>query len=154
MNVKYCDIIHKPGTMVKKDQQIKIKDCDKLNILCLHGYRQNAESFRSKTGSVRKCLKSLANFTYIDAPHLAKPLNEGDESVAEQRSWWFNKDDGSFKGTNQAGPAIGFEKSLKLVEEEWAKGEYQGLIGFSQGASFVSVICGLSERNSKLLHLC
>jgi predicted esterase len=137
--------------MGKKDQQLKIQDCDKLRLLCLHGYRQNAESFRSKTGSVRKCLKNFANFTYINAPHLAKSLNDDDEPVEEQRSWWFNKADGSFKGTNQAGPAFGFEKSLKLVEEEWLKGNYQGLVGFSQGASFVSVICSLSERNSKLL---
>lgn len=135
----------------KKENSLKIQACDKLNILCLHGYRQNAESFKSKTGSFRKFCKSYANFVYIDAPHLAKPMNEGEEEVAEQKSWWFNKEeDKSFKGTNQSGPAFGFEESLKVVEDAWTSGDYQGLMGFSQGACFVSVICSLSERNCKL----
>ncbi|CRK90185.1 CLUMA_CG003899, isoform A [Clunio marinus] len=132
---------------MRKENNLKIQECDKLNVLCLHGYRQSAESFKSKTGSFRKFCKNYANFTYINAPHLAKPFNEDDEPVEEQRSWWFNKDDGSFKGTNQSGPAIGFEASLKVVEDAWASGDYQGLMGFSQGASFISVICSLSERS-------
>lgn len=117
----------------KKEEILKILDSDKLNVLCLHGYRQSAESFKSKTGSFRKFVKNYANFKFIDGPHLSKPLNDGDDRVEDQKSWWFNKDDGSFKGTNQCGPAIGFEESLKLVEEEWLKGNYQGLLGFSQG---------------------
>lgn len=125
----------------------RIQDCDKLNVLCLHGYRQSAESFKSKTGSFRKFCKRFANFTYIDAPHLAKPMKDGDEPSEEQKSWWFNKDDGSFKGTNQSGPAFGFEASLKVVEKIWLSGNYQGLMGFSQGSCFISVICSLSERN-------
>lgn len=133
-----------------KEKPLKIQDSDKLNVLCLHGYRQSGELFKSKTGSFRKFCKSYANFTYIDAPHLAKPMNEGDEEVEEQKSWWFNKDDRSFKGTNQSGPAFGFEESLKVVEEAWKSGDYQGLMGFSQGSCFVSVICSLSERNCKL----
>ena len=76
-------------------------------------------------------------------------MNEGDEPVEGQKSWWFNKDDGSFKGTNQSGPAIGFEESLKVVEDAWLQGDFQGLMGFSQGACFLSVICSLSERNCK-----
>lgn len=135
--------------MGKKEEILKILDSDKLNVLCLHGYRQSGESFKSKTGSFRKFVKNYAKFTFIDAPHLAKPLNDGDDLVEEQKSWWFNKDDGSFKGTNQCGPAMGFEESLKRVEEEWLKGDYQGLLGFSQGGCFVSVICSLAARNRK-----
>jgi len=42
-----------------------------LRILCLHGYRQNGNIFREKTGSLRKLLKKhVAEFVYIDAPHL------------------------------------------------------------------------------------
>lgn len=74
-------------------------------------------------------------------------MKDGDEPSEEQKSWWFNKDDGSFKGTNQSGPAFGFEASLKVVEKIWLSGNYQGLMGFSQGSCFISVICSLSERN-------
>lgn len=41
----------------------------KLSILALHGHRQNAETFREKTGSFRKILRKYATFTYITAPH-------------------------------------------------------------------------------------
>ena len=145
----YSSVLSSSTMGRQKENSLKIQDCDKLNVLCLHGYRQSAESFKSKTGSFRKFCKNYANFHYIDAPHLAKPMKEGDEEVSDQKSWWFNKDDGSFKGTNQSGPAIGFEESLKVVEEAWKSGNYQGLMGFSQGSCFASVIVSLSERNRK-----
>lgn len=136
--------------MGKKD--IKIQEADKLNILCLHGYRQNGDTFRSKTGSFRKFVKNYANFTYITAEHFAKPLKETDEIDENQRSWWFNKEDGSFKGTNEnSAPAIGFTDSLKLVEKIWREGNFHGILGFSQGACLVSLICSMSERNCKLI---
>lgn len=42
---------------------------EKLHVLALHGYRQNAEVFRQKTGSFRKLLHKWVKFTYITAPH-------------------------------------------------------------------------------------
>lgn len=42
---------------------------NKLKILALHGYRQNAETFKAKTGSFRKILQKFAEFTYVTAPH-------------------------------------------------------------------------------------
>ena len=38
----------------------------KLKILCLHGYAQNAEFFRQRTGSIRKNLKSTCDFHFLD----------------------------------------------------------------------------------------
>ncbi|XP_073816302.1 esterase GA18864 [Musca autumnalis] len=120
---------------------------EKVRVLCLHGYRQNGESFKSKLGSFRKHVNKYAEFVFIDAPHKAKPMEEGGEPQADQLSWWFNKDDGSFKGTNKNGPAFGFQESLKLVEETWkTQGPFQGLLGFSQGACFVGLICGLAKK--------
>lgn len=49
-----------------------------LRVLCLHGYRQNGTMFREKTGSLRKLLKKqVADFVFIDAPHLI-PMEETD----------------------------------------------------------------------------
>jgi serine hydrolase FSH1 len=57
-----------------------------LRILCLHGYRQNGTIFREKTGSFRKLLKKhVAEFVYIDAPHLIPiqdNINEQDTNAA------------------------------------------------------------------------
>jgi hypothetical protein len=104
---------------------------DKLKILALHGYRQNADSFKSKIGSFRKMTNKYADFVFISAPHLAPPLTDDkvdeDSKSEQQLSWWFNKDDGTFKGTNKTGPAIGFEKSINLVESVWREqGPFQG----------------------------
>lgn len=45
----------------------------KLKILCLHGYAQNAEVFRAKTGSFRKLVHKWAQFNYVNAPHKLTP---------------------------------------------------------------------------------
>ena len=41
----------------------------KLRVLCLHGFTQNGETFRQRTGSIRKQLKKKIDFVFIDAPH-------------------------------------------------------------------------------------
>ncbi|KAF6156594.1 hypothetical protein GIB67_014573 [Kingdonia uniflora] len=41
----------------------------KLRILCLHGFRQNASSFKGRTSSLAKKLKTIAELVFIDAPH-------------------------------------------------------------------------------------
>lgn len=39
-----------------------------LRILCVHGYRQNGNSFREKTGALRKLLKKHVELVYLSAP--------------------------------------------------------------------------------------
>lgn len=148
-----------PENSKKKGRKgAQIAEKDKLKILCIHGYRQNGDSFKSKLGSFRKNVKKYADFIFISAPHISPPLETADEqeneqessSEPEQRGWWFNKDDGSFKGTNKNGPAFGFEESIRLVEKTWKEqGPFQGLLGFSQGACFVGLLCNLSAKRSK-----
>ncbi|KAK6288527.1 hypothetical protein POUND7_000068 [Theobroma cacao] len=41
----------------------------KLRILCLHGFRQNASSFKGRSASLAKKLKSIAELVFVDAPH-------------------------------------------------------------------------------------
>ncbi|XP_058467642.1 esterase AAEL000016 [Malaya genurostris] len=121
----------------------------KLKILALHGYRQNGDILKSKLGSFRKFIKKYAELVFVTAPHTAPPLTDCQsetESDPNSRSWWFNKDDGTFKGTNKSGPAIGFEESLRLVEKTWKEEQCSGLLGFSQGACFVGLLCDLSAR--------
>lgn len=129
----------------QKQQQLEIKD--KVRVLCLHGYRQNGDALKNKLGSFRKFVGRYVEFMFITAPHQVILPESGEDQAAEQRSWWANKDDGTFKGTNKGGPAFGFQESLGLVEEAWEKqGPFQGLLGFSQGACFVGLICGLAKK--------
>lgn len=123
----------------------------KLKVLALHGYRQNGDGFKSKLGSLRKFISKYAELVFVTAPHVAPPMEAGTEPDPSQRSWWFNKDDGTFKGTNKNGPAFGFEESLKLVEKVWKEEQCSGLLGFSQGACFVGLLCDLSARGMTLI---
>ncbi|KAM3704620.1 hypothetical protein ACJW31_03G019200 [Castanea mollissima] len=41
----------------------------KLRILCLHGFRQNASSFKGRTASLAKKLKNIVELVFVDAPH-------------------------------------------------------------------------------------
>lgn len=36
----------------------------------------------------------------------------------DSRSWWFNSDDRTFKGTNKNGPAYGFDDSIRAGKKE------------------------------------
>ena len=129
---------------------------EKLKILAIHGYRQNAEVFRQKTGSFRKMVQKWAQFFYITAPHkvilvedLSKigDVTEKDEEESDQYGWWFNRDDYTFRGIRKGGPALGFDVSLKLIEETFQKyGPFDGILGFSQGACFVGLLCDLQQR--------
>ena len=44
---------------------------NKLRVLCLHGYGQDGDAFRAKSGSCRKDSKKLAEFEFVTSPHLA-----------------------------------------------------------------------------------
>lgn len=79
------------------------------------------------------------------APHKAPP-KEG-ETENDGFSWWFNKDDMTFKGTNESLEAWGFDKSFRFLEEVWTtQGPFHGLLGFSQGACLAGLLCSLSVR--------
>ncbi|XP_066142044.1 esterase AGAP003155 [Euwallacea fornicatus] len=129
---------------------------EKLNILCLHGYRQNAEVFKEKTGSFRKIVHKWAKFNYVTAPHkvvlvddihaLEDP-NIGQSKDEEQYGWFFNRDDRTYRGIRQGGPAIGFEESVQFIEQIFEKeGPFDGVLAFSQGACFLGLLCDLQQR--------
>jgi hypothetical protein len=170
----------------------------KLKVLCLHGFTQNAETFRAKTGSVRKSLKSKVDFVFVDAPHSAAGFFDDDdrgalgttegngEDAVGPRSWWLmgendeardserandtvthalaRYDLGESKdgiddptGTTDATPAVGSEQHRVLTKKTrpaqstrvlgWSAteallletiktyGPFDGVLGFSQGAS-------------------
>ncbi|XP_050293440.1 esterase AGAP003155 [Anthonomus grandis grandis] len=145
-----------------KSQTEELKCCtpesisQKLKILCLHGYRQNAEVFKEKTGSFRKMVHKWVQFNYITALHKVILVDNiealedkecGQSRDEEQYGWFFNRDDKTYRGIRQGGPAIGFEESVQLIEEVFEKeGPFDGILGFSQGACFVGLLCDLQQR--------
>ncbi|KAK6029793.1 serine hydrolase, partial [Ostertagia ostertagi] len=120
---------------------------NRLRILCLHGYRQNDVLFREKTGSLRKQFKKYADFEFISAPLV--PNVEAEER-GDVRSWWFSRENDQFSSRDVCSIATGFEKSVSVVGEYVrANGPFDGILGFSQGASMAHLLLAM-EKNGEI----
>ncbi|KAF9931349.1 Ovarian cancer-associated protein 2 [Linnemannia zychae] len=122
-----------------------------LRILCLHGYTQNALSFTKKTVVFRKCLKDIADLVYVTAPHIVPiptldtPEEREDDKLenlepeAVPYGWWTSSPENPhYKG---------FDESLSGLREVLEKqGPFDGVMGFSQGASMASLLQLLLEK--------
>ncbi|XP_070159985.1 esterase OVCA2 [Polyergus mexicanus] len=126
---------------------IAIKSTEsKLRILALHGYMQSEVIFSAKLGSLRKGFKKEIDFTFIRAPHKVSSNNE--ENADENGyGWWFNTENHVFKATVPSELCVGFDESIALIEKIFTEqGPFDGILGFSQGAAFVSILCAMMER--------
>jgi len=117
----------------------------KLRFLALHGYGQTADMFRTRVGSLRKGLKSRAEFFFIDAPFPAAAVDErgggGDDDDGGGSgggSWW------GWEGGRPAGlrpsqsdrPSTGWPDSRARILDALAEhAPVDGLLAFSQGAA-------------------
>ncbi|XP_053187712.1 esterase OVCA2 [Scomber japonicus] len=130
-----------------------------LRVLCIHGYRQNSSSFREKTGALRKLLKKQVELIYMSAPLSVQHVNSeapdkgngpgpgpgGDE---DHRGWWFSDTQArSFSAQQQCEESLGLDESVAAVREAVKdQGPFDGILGFSQGAAFVAMLCSLQEQ--------
>jgi len=120
----------------------------KLRILALHGYMQSDVIFSAKLGSLRKGFKKEIDFTFIRAPHKVPSNNESEKNADENEyGWWFNTEDHVFKATVPSELCVGFDDSIALIEMIFSEqGPFDGILGFSQGAAFVSILCAMMKR--------
>ncbi|KAG0370690.1 hypothetical protein BGZ54_004814 [Gamsiella multidivaricata] len=119
-----------------------------LRILCLHGYTQNALSFTKKTAVFRKSLKGIADLAphVVPIPTLNTPEERENDQLEEDSGpeaipygWWTSSPEKpQYKG---------FDESLVGLREVLEKqGPFDGVMGFSQGASMASILQLLLER--------
>ncbi|XP_055928970.1 esterase OVCA2-like isoform X1 [Argiope bruennichi] len=125
----------------------------KLKILCLHGYRQDAESFKDKIGGFRKTIKSTAELVFVDAPHeipsesCVSAIEEGATELRGGRSWWFCDNTKDFSSKTSCNDVEGFEESVNTIAEAFkSQGPFDGILGFSQGGALAALICALKEH--------
>eukprot|EP00941_MAST-03F_sp_MAST-3F-sp1_P000533 g533.t1 len=148
-----------PNTKPKKttsEKPKKMKQASrKLRILCLHGYGQNLEGFRKKTGALRKFVKSHAEFSFFEAK---TPLPECDHSITHgldtTYAWWTmaTGEDGKVDERGHGYRYLGWEMSIDDVQDFVDKeGPFDGVLGFSQGASMTSLLCSDIGPNRKRL---
>lgn len=127
-----------------------------LRLLCIHGYRQNGSSFREKTGALRKLLKKDVELVYMSAPHSVQqqvPEKEngpdsGPRGDEDTRGWWFSDIQArSFSAQQQCEESLGLDESMAAVREAVKdQGPFDGILGFSQGAALVAMLCSLQEQ--------
>ena len=103
----------------------------KLKILCLHGYAQNAEFFRQRTGSIRKNLKSTCDFHFVDAPHEATASFLTADADGDGRGanlgWWNAAEERERPATSKA--YCGLDESLALAQRTIREhGPFDGLL--------------------------
>jgi len=124
-----------------------------VKILCLHGYRQSGDIFKQKLGALRKALKKHAELVFVTAPNKILSaedtlLSSEDAQNGDQYGWWFSTENMTFDSKKPSDVCLGFEKSLSLIEKTFEEqGPFDGLLGFSQGAAFVGILCGMQETN-------
>ena len=131
----------------------------KLRILCLHGYEQNTDSFRTKTGALRRAGKKYAEFTFLQGPNgivrdgvstdsfawyvplpdsSTETLSYEDDTNTSTRAWSRQLDESSWHDSLQS--------IAKAFETE---GPFDGVLGFSQGAAMAAALCHLQLHEGR-----
>lgn len=145
----------------------------KLRILCLHGFRQNASSFKGRTASLAKKLKNIAELVFVDAPHelpfiyqpcgMTSPTQDcptpPPEGSKKKFAWLVEPNflegcefdwkmaDGPFDPLQYQLQTDGFDVSLSYLKKVFSQeGPFDGILGFSQGAAMAATVCAQWER--------
>ena len=114
----------------------------KLKILCVHGYGQNGISFRQKSGSIRRAAKTcVSEWDFIEAKLKAPAREDETNDGADGLAWWlWNRSHNNPINT-------GYEDSINhLIQHLEKNGPFDGVMGFSQGASILALLLAEQEE--------
>lgn len=141
----------------------------RARVLALHGFAQDGETFRGKIGAIRKALKTTHEFIVIDAPHdvrgafssASELASLGASNAASNARAWFTSGENARAGAMRSSdegwtrPAlsreyVGFEATVAKIRAAVAEfGPFDGVIGFSQGATCaVAALAAIEELRS------
>ncbi|OQD77324.1 hypothetical protein PENDEC_c003G03405 [Penicillium decumbens] len=128
-----------------------------LKLLMLHGYTQSGTVFHAKSRALVKHIQKSfplheVNAVYPTGPLRLKasdipgyePSDDADEDQIEAYGWW--------RRSNTADPPLyqGMDEGLAAVAKVIAEeGPFDGVIGFSQGASLAAMVASLLEPGRK-----
>ncbi|KAJ7031576.1 serine hydrolase FSH [Mycena alexandri] len=131
----------------------------KTTVLVLHGYSQNASIFSKRLGALRKQCGKAVDFVFVDGPLILQPVDlvgmaspsasaestlnalgasEAGLEKNEARAWW--------KWNDQKSEALGLAGSLETIRDVLKTRKFDGVFGFSQGATFAALLSALLER--------
>ncbi|KAM7474322.1 hypothetical protein LguiB_021565 [Lonicera macranthoides] len=145
----------------------------KLRILCLHGFRQNASSFKGRTASLAKKLKNIVELVFINAPHELSFIYQPNPTVLDNNhespppsskcnkkfAWLITPNshpktndewkiaDGPFDSLQYQNQTDGFDESLAYLKTVFAQsGPFDGILGFSQGVAMAASVCAQKPK--------
>lgn len=120
----------------------------KLKVLCIHGYRQNEKLFREKSGGLRKLLKKYVDFVFLSGPHvIPEERNLTRIEEEQERGWWFSRPENAYNALDKTDITTGYKESIDIIKEKiYKEGPFDGILGFSQGASFASLLSVLKDK--------
>ncbi|KAI9188830.1 hypothetical protein H9P43_000252 [Blastocladiella emersonii ATCC 22665] len=123
-----------------------------MRVLVLHGYRQNSHTLRR---AVRKLTSLLGDTCHLELVHVNGPrayLASADagtgvagpaHAVPHQRAWW------NARKSAETGETVydGADTTLTYLDTVFAEqGPFDGLLGFSQGATLIGLLSALKAR--------
>uniref|UniRef100_A0AAV1U8M9 Serine hydrolase domain-containing protein n=1 Tax=Peronospora matthiolae TaxID=2874970 RepID=A0AAV1U8M9_9STRA len=118
----------------------------KLRVLCLHGYRQDGLKLRGRIAALRRTFKSSVDFVCLDAPFTVpyEPTSIGHANSGEtsgvkvkQLKWFDYSRDEAFGAERLERVEEAIEYVANCVKQQ---GPFDGIFGFSQGGTLVSLI--------------
>ena len=128
-----------------KKEKISTEKKEPFRVLVLHGYRQSGSILKEKTKTFRRGLKKEMEFQFMTAPFRLNPTDPEEEKEGiEYYQWWTTTLEGLFN--NPSYDTI--EESCEAVSEALIKGfdnkgerkDFDGILGFSQGATLLSLM--------------
>ena len=144
----------------------------KMRALCLHGFAQDGATFRGKIGALRKALKSHCEYVFLDAPHDVAGAFDGDAetfrgmdtitSATSSRAWFTSRENaehGAKRSCDEGWtrPAMsksydGWNETVDAIRRLMAtEGPFEGIIGFSQGATAaVAALASIEELRASV----
>jgi len=170
----------------------------RARILCLHGFRQTARNFQGRTSALRRRLKQVAEFVFIDAPHTLPDIYKSTSTDQQEKTTLKieNEDSGAPLSIKSNGASsspsdtsihnqweqkrlrrgwllspeqynapnsipqnedlddeqyhrqiAGLKESLDIIDNVLdTQGPWDGILGFSQGASIASLLAARECR--------
>nr|GAT48770.1 predicted protein [Mycena chlorophos] len=117
-------------------------------ILALHGFSQNASIFSKRLGALRKQCGNSVEFVFVDAPMILQPVDlagfastealDATGAGSESRAW--------FRWNETKNEAVGLPDSIAFLRDVLKSRHFDGVLGFSQGATVAGFLAALLER--------
>ncbi|KAJ1882845.1 hypothetical protein H4R99_003344 [Coemansia sp. RSA 1722] len=125
----------------------------KPKILCLHGFAESADVFKIRSRRIRELVEDHAELVYLNGPIDIGSLRFAtqDENLQPANDftnlgWWWWKQTG--KNTELRGIGKTMDLLATVLEEQ---GPFDGIMGFSQGASLAILLAQILHTKNEAL---